>query len=271
MGAGCILFTACIFNLTNKMLKKTFFTLLIIYCNSSFSQETRLSDHNNINWISYTGLFKINQRVSLHTEYQWRSVNGIKNTQQGLIRTGLNFTLNKDINLNAGYAFVETFPYGDYPNLYNFPEHRIYEQALIKNNIGILGLTHRLTLEQRFVGKINYINSKKTIDYVFLNRFRYRIRSELGINHKELSQKNTWSIALQDELFIGWGKNIGTNIFDQNRIAILLGYRINPMIKIEAGYINQTIQQPKRVNNWAVFQYNNGIAVNAIIAIDFTK
>jgi hypothetical protein len=187
-----------------------------------------------------------------------------------LFRTGINYAVRKDLSLNAGYAFAETFPYGDYPAAFAFPEHRIFEQVVIKNPIGVADLSHRFTLEQRFVGSVTNTNGVKNTKYNFLNRARYRLRGEIPL-HKKAAAKKNWSIVVQDEIFIGWGKNIGINIFDQNRIGILLGYKLNKLVKLEAGYLNQTLQQGKLVNNKAVFQYNHGFLLAANFNIDFTK
>ncbi len=243
---------------------------LILYSQLSFCQEQRLSDHNNIGWLVYTGVFKLKNKISLHTEYQWRRVNGLKNWQQGLLRTGVNFAIRKDISINAGYAFAETFPYGDYPAATAFPEHRIFEQVVIKNPLGKVDISHRFTLEQRFVGKVIIQNGSKETDYIFLNRMRYRIRTEIPLN-KTNHVKNGWSIVLMDEIFIGWGKNIGANIFDQNRLAVLVGYKVNKNIKIEAGCLNQILQQAKRVNDKPVFQYNNGFILASHLSFDLMK
>lgn len=237
---------------------------------AAFAQEERLATHNSIGWFMYTGAFKIKPKLTIHTEYQWRRTDVVKNWQQGLFRTGINYAIRKDVSLNAGYAFAETFPYGDYPAAFAFPEHRIFEQVVIKNPLGVVEFSHRFMLEQRFVGSVTSTNGVKNTDYNFLNRMRYRLRGEIPL-HKKTATKKPWSIAIQDEIFIGWGKNMGANIFDQNRIGVLLGYKLNKFVKLEAGYLNQTLQQGRRVNNKAVFQYNNGLLVGANFNIDFTR
>lgn len=68
-----------------------------------------------------------------------------------------------------------------------------------------------------------------------------------------------------DELFIGAGKNLGVNIFDQNRIFLLAGYRFNKNFAIEGGYINQTLQQGRRVNNYTIVQRNNGVVISSFL------
>ncbi len=247
-----------------------FIPILIIYARPCYSQQERLTDNNSIGWFVYTGTFKIKPKIAIHTEYQWRRIDGIKNWQQGLFRTGVNYALRKDVSINAGYAFAETFPYGDHPAANAFPEHRIFEQVIIKNPVGSIDLSHRFTLEQRFAGRVTMPNGIKNTEYFFLNRMRYRIRGEIPLHKKETPEK-PWSIIAQEEVFIGWGKNMGANIFDQNRLAILLGYKLNQTIKFEAGYLSQVLQQSKRINDKAVFQYNNGFMLAAYLAFDFIK
>lgn len=251
----------------NRLITLSVFLLIAF---NSFSQEQRLADHNSIGWFAYTGNFKVTSKLSIHTEYQWRRVEAVKNWQQGLFRTGLNYAVRKDVNIIVGYAFADTYVYGDYPAAFRFPEHRFFEQVLIKNPIGSLDLSHRFMLEQRFLGKVSMIGGNKNTDFSFLNRMRYRVRGEIPL-HKKTAIKKPWSIIAQDEIFVGWGKNMGANIFDQNRIGLLIGYKMNKTVKLEAGYINQTLQQGRRVNDKAVYQYNNGFLLAANFNFDFVK
>lgn len=252
-------------------MSKKILSLLILsfFCFQSFSQETRLNDNNSIAWLAYTGGIKLNQKISIHTEYQWRRTDGFKNWQQALYRTGVNYSLRKDVNIIAGYAFAQTFTYGEYPAAFAFPEHRIFQQVLIKNPIGKVDVSHRFMLEQRFVGRVFLENGNKKTDYSYLNRMRYRAKVEIPFQKNKLA--TNWSLILQDEIFIGWGKNIGANIFDQNRIGIMLGYKPNSTLKLEAGYINQTLQQGRRINNNPVFQHNNGFLLAANFNFDVSK
>lgn len=247
-----------------------FFFLLSVIGNNSFSQEQRLSDDNSIGWLAYTGTLKIHPKIALHTEYQWRRVDGLKNPQQSLLRTGVNYAVKKDVSLNVGYAFADTDSYGDYPNANAFSEHRIYEQIILKNPIGKVDVSHRFTLEQRFLEKFSTQNGETNTDWVFLNRMRYRVRTEIPI-YKNSTDNNSWSIILLDEVFVGFGKNVAVNVFDQNRLAALVGYKVNKNVKIEAGYLSQILQQGKRVNDKSVFQYNNGFMLTTHLSFDAVK
>ena len=94
-------------------------------------------------------------------------------------------------------------------------------------------------------------------------------RLQVPLKGKEIKDKTPY-LATYDEIFIGFGKNVNENIFDQNRFGILLGYRFNPSIRIEAGYLNQILQLGREVNNRNVFQQNNGIIVNANFNFDLS-
>jgi hypothetical protein len=125
-------------------------------------------------------------------------------------------------------------------------------------------------LEQRWVGRYSNAHLTKEDEYPLLNRFRYMFRFQTPLKGKEIKDKTPY-VAVYDEIFIGFGKNVNENIFDQNRIGILFGYRFNPVIRIEAGYLNQILQLGREVNNRNVFQQNNGIILNANFNIDLTK
>ena len=95
-------------------------------------------------------------------------------------------------------------------------------------------------------------------------------RMQIPIGKKKIEDK-TFCAAIYDEMFIGFGKNINENIFDQNRLAILLGYSFNKKFRVEGGFFQQIVQLGREVNNRNVFQYNNGIILNSYLTFDLSK
>jgi hypothetical protein len=173
----------------------------------------------------------------------------------------------------VGYAWIETFPYGKIPiNEFSrdFTEHRLFQMLQLSHKEGVVEFSHRFMLEQRFVGRYSSANLEKEDDFPLLNRLRYLIRIQAPLKGKEIKDKTPY-LALYNEVFIGFGENVNANIFDQNRIAVLLGYRFNKTIRIEAGYLNQIIQFGRQINNQNIFQNNNGIIINTNFNIDLTK
>ena len=247
-------------------MKKLVLALLLIIGLTARSQNDRVNDYNNTNWLQSINTIGLDKKWSLHAEYQWRRTQGVKYWQQGLLRTGANYKLNDLVTLHAGYAWAETFPYGDYPIALNgaFPEHRLYEQVTIRQPLSRLAVTHRFRVEQRWLGRVKAgtAGEREIEGWTFLHRFRYQLRLQQVFWSK--ADKQLYGAAA-DELFIGAGKNVGVNIFDQNRIFLLLGYRFNRQIAFEAGYFNQTLQQGRRVNDQTIMQRNNGIIVSSFL------
>lgn len=255
------------------MKKIVLYTLLLLLYSSVFAQNTRLQEHNQIGWLGYFGTFKIANQFSIHSEYQWRRDNYITDKQQGLLRVGLNYQANPKLQLRLGYAWIETYPYGDYAinaQGKDFTEHRTYQMVTLTDKISKFEFSHRFMLEQRFIGR--YTNPVLTIedDYIFLNRLRYMFRAQMSLTGNEIKD-NTPYLAAYNEIIIGFGKNVNENIFDQNRIGLLIGYKHNDNFKIEAGYINQTLQLGREIDQRNVFQNNNGFIVNTIIGFDLTS
>lgn len=234
-----------------------FAIIFILLWVHSFSQTNRVSEHNSIGWFTAIVSPSISKKVSFHMEYQWRRANFLKHWQQSLLRTGITYKVNQQIVLQAGYAWAPTFPYGTYtlaavPKV--FPEHRIYEQVVLSSAIGKSTLSNRLRLEQRWIGRFASVDDDQP-SFIFLNRFRYMPRLDIPLSAK-------WYMAGYDEIFIGFGKNVGENVFDQNRIGAMVGYKASPKFRIEGGFMNQTLQLGREISNKNVFQYNSGLILN---------
>ncbi|MBS1681837.1 MAG: DUF2490 domain-containing protein [Bacteroidetes bacterium] len=248
---------------------------IVLLCNTSASlgQTNRLNTHENIGWYCLFGTFKINNKLGIHSEYQWRRDNVITDWQQSLLRLGINYQLNQRILFRAGYAWVETFPYGEIP-LNNFgkdyTEHRIFEMAQLSHREGIVELSHRFMLEQRHIGGYSNINLENEDKFLLSHRLRYMVRLQIPLQGAVVKDKTPYA-ALYNEIFVAFGKNTNSNVFDQNRIGVLLGYRFTENLKIEGGYLNQILQYGRKINGQNVFQNNNGIIINANFSINLAK
>jgi hypothetical protein len=118
--------------------------ILLLLSLHSHAQNDRVNDFNNINWFQTFNTIDLNKKWSLYAEYQLRREKGLKYWQQSLLRIGANYKLNDYVIVHAGYAWAETFPYGDYPIASNgtFPEHRLYEQLTLRQPAGKILFTY---------------------------------------------------------------------------------------------------------------------------------
>jgi hypothetical protein len=262
-------------------MKSYYFILLILITPLAFAQ-TRESVYNNIGWYAYNGDHKLSEKWSIHTEYQWRRTNYITNWQQSLARFGINYNLNTQAMLTFGYAQAQTFSYGDKPvvpvlndgsnETQSFPEHRLYQDLVLKNNTGIFEISHRLKIEERWLN--NYFDSKNQNVLIpdkwkFMMRFRYRFRVAVPLQGKTIDD-NEFYLHAFDEILIGAGELVGMNIFDQNRLQIGLGYKLNKNCKFEAGYFQQIAQKPRFHLGNPVFEYNNGFLLGLFYNFDMS-
>jgi hypothetical protein len=106
--------------------------MIVLFCTTFGLAQSRITDKNNIGWWTYNGTFTVSDHFSIHTEYQWRRDDYVQQWQQGLLRVGVNYKYNDETLFRAGYAWAETYPYGDIPLNgmgKDFTEHRIYEMA----------------------------------------------------------------------------------------------------------------------------------------------
>ncbi len=237
------------------------------------AQNTRLTDKNTIGWFNNFATLTFSNKWSAHIEYQWRRENLVTNWQQSLFRTGINYQVNNKLSIRLGYAWIETFPYSDIPLQAagkRFPEHRVFQMATLTDNMNRIEMSHRFMLEQRWIGRYSIVSLDKPDDFLFSNRLRYMYRMQTALGKKKQADRAPYA-AIYDEIMLGFGKNVNENVFDQNRLAILLGYRFNKKFRIEGGFFQQILLLGREVNNRNVFQYNNGIIMNSYFNFDFSK
>lgn len=185
-------------------------------------------------WYMYFGNHRLTDQLGLHTEYQWRRHEWIDTWQQSLMRVGLDYYATENSMLTVGYGWIESFPYGEQPISATLTEHRIWQQWIINQRVGRLYVNHRYRLEQRF------LEQPGSTDYVFRQRARYRLMTMLPIGERDLKD-HTFFVSAYAEPFISFGKGVGANILGQNRLYLALGYRINPKVSFQLGYLNQYI------------------------------
>lgn len=262
----------------HQQTNQRFFSLLIVLVGlrlvqPATAQNTRLYDDNTIGWFTNTSTLRFANRWSGHLEYQFRRTELVQNWQQSLLRTGINYQVNDKLTVRLGYAWIETFPYGDFPiqaTGRQFPEHRLYQAALLNNPLGRVEVSHRFMLEQRWVGRYVNAESPRPDETVYSNRVRYMARVQLPIGKPTLTDRTPY-VAVYDELLIGFGRNVNENVFDQNRLGLLAGYRFSPAFRVEGGFFQQILQLPREVQNRNVFQRNNGLIVNTIVNLDLRR
>ncbi|WP_457611260.1 DUF2490 domain-containing protein [Lutibacter sp.] len=177
------------------------------------------------NWLMYFGTNKISDKYSIHTEIQYRNYTITpNNTEQLLLRTGLNYHLSKRATVTAGYAYIPSYVYESEQKSPETEEHRIWQQFILTNKIGNVKFEHRYRIEQRWVNQ----------DY--RNRLRYRLMLFVPLN-KPVIEEGSLFLGLYDEIFI----NTKETFFDRNRLYGALGYQYNKATSLQVGMMHQQV------------------------------
>ena len=183
----------------------------------------------------------------MHTEYQWRRENVITNWQQSLTRVGLNYQAKPNLLLRAGYAYIETYAYGDIPlNGFgkNFTEHRLFQMAQLSHKEGIVHFSHRFMLEQRFVGAVNVFLTSHLDDP---RRAKITTQEILGVSQRVEAHRNVLitEFALLIEsyltLLVAEGKLPARNY------RILAFGIVGAMHELQIAWLNQQVPQQREV------------------------
>lgn len=190
---------------------------LLVLTSISIAQEDKYG-----NWLMYFGQNRISDKISIHTEAQYRNHTiSPTNTEQLLLRTGINYHLESAM-ITAGYGHIGSHVYQSEKKSPEVEEHRIWQQLITTNQIGRIKLEHRYRVEQRWVNK----------DYK--NRLRYRLMAFIPLNNKKI-EPGTVFIGLYDEIFL----NTQQTYFDRNRLYGALGYQFKSNIGAQVGMLHQ--------------------------------
>jgi predicted porin len=245
------------------MIKKFFFLCLLVLALTvprAQAQNNRRHDTNYNGWFMYFGNHRLTDKWGLHTEFQLRQYQVISKQQQLMPRVGLTYNLSDRAMVMGGYAYVHTYPYGDNPAASDFPEHRTFQQLQLKDQQGMFGLSHRFRLEQRW---IKFANAPA---YTYLNRARYQFRVTVPLQGPTLEDREFY-LGANEEVFLNFGPNVTTNIFDQNRAYAAVGYRFHKDATLEVGYLHQHVAQ----RNGLWFESNHTLQVGLTYNLDFRK
>lgn len=201
-----------------------------------------VADNTNA-WLSYVGDHAVGGRWALLPEVHLRRADAGARWQQLLLRPGVAYALAPGARLAAGYASVDSWPFGDQPAPARFHEHRLWQQLALSHATGRVGWQHRYRVEQRWV---DVPLDARAHDRRYTNRARYMARATLPLRGRTVDVGEAYASAY-DEAFVSWGRNVGRNVFDQNRLAGVLGWRATAGTRVEAGYLQQLVFKPDGV------------------------
>jgi len=198
-------------------MKKILLLFLLFFTISNFAQE--IGDDQLGSWFMYFGANKVSEKVSIHTEAQFRYFGTGQNFNQLLLRTGVNYHINSDAIATLGYGYISTDgTFEEIPEEVNIKEHRIFEQFILKNTVGKFKFEHRYRLEQRFINSADRNDTQ--------HRARYRLQITLPLSA-------VFFLNFYDEIFL----NLQDDVFGQNRLYGAIGAHVFKNTSVQVGYL----------------------------------
>jgi len=221
-----------------KMVARFYILFALVLLSSSLnSQETK--DELG-NWLMFFGTNRVSDKISLHTEIQYRNHKVEPVTiEQLLLRTGVNYHLADNAIVTGGYGYIASHTFESDQKSPESKEHRVFQQLILLNKVNRLKFEHRYRVEQRWV------NSE------YKNRLRYRLMVFLPLNKPTITT-GTVFLGVYDELFM----NTKETFFDRNRFYAALGYQINKTMQVQLGYLRQRVNAYGKDHLQFVFTFN---------------
>lgn len=200
--------------------------VLLLFCLLAARSVHAQTDSSFHSWLQYLGDHPLGStRWGLHLEAQVRRHDVLRAPQNLLLRPALNFRIHPKLELTAGYGYITHHRYGAFPQARSWSEHRLFQDVKAQHAAGRARLLHRFRFENRWL-----------VNGLYENRFRYMARVTIPL-------RGPWYFAVWDEVFFPVKPEQFPRFSDQNRATLALGKRLTDDVRVEAGYMLQTVWQ----------------------------
>lgn len=195
------------------------FILVSLLCNPlAVAQSPSLGSWNILNF-----KYNLNQKCSLFSEGQLRSLKFYSNFHYYEFKGGFDYKVYKNVRLSLGAGSYQTYREGgNFLLPKNNNELRIWPQLVLDQYIGSVKIEQRYRAELRFTSN------------GYRNRFRYRLGIVVPLG-KERDDFQPWQLNVNNELFF----TDKEPFFERNRIQGNVNFKPNKTMTIQLGYLHQ--------------------------------
>ncbi|OON67966.1 hypothetical protein B0919_14955 [Hymenobacter sp. CRA2] len=218
-----------------------------------------VAERNDNLWLVGAAQARLTDKWNGYAEVQLRRTDQGRKPQQTVLRVAANYHVGSCLQLGAGALYQKVYPYGRFALPESAPEHGFYQQVQFQDLTGRVQLLHRYRLEQR------WIRWPEAQRFTYQNRTRYQLALLLPLLGAKLTTGMPYLIA-SDEILVNFGRN-APNKFDQNRLYAGLGYTASKLVRLEAGYLNQLLQQ----RDQRVFEHNHTLQLSVLFNVDLRR
>ena len=192
--------------------------LVLFGAHTAHAQNNTLGSWNILN-------FKLNyaEKWSVFTEAQLRSLKFYDHFHYYEYKGGVNYKVNKNLQLTLGAGSYQTYREGgDFVLPKNNDEFRLWPQITLFQSIGKIKIEQRYRAEQRFTSN------------GYRNRFRYRLGASYSFG-KERSGHKPYQVSASNEIFF----TDSEPYFERNRALLAFNWKVTATSTIQVGYLKQ--------------------------------
>ncbi|MGL5112828.1 MAG: DUF2490 domain-containing protein, partial [Flavobacterium sp.] len=136
----------------NRLLPSPIVYLVLLLCTLSSAQPKKSIDHQSILWTRYYNVLTLNEKWSVHTEFDNRVFLKPFTENLFVFRIQGRYKWNSNIETGAGFTYFSVFtqdPNKDFD--FQIPEYRGQQDVTYKLNLKKIILNQRLQIEERFI------------------------------------------------------------------------------------------------------------------------
>lgn len=214
---------------------------LYIISTGAVKAQTPEYIHGNFSsWFLMINRFQLTPRWSITNELHERTGSFLHDQGQFLWRPSVDYSLNKNVEFSVGYSLIHVDPYEPFNQKMTTTEHNIWEQVMLKWDVGKVHFANRFRQEERWAPNIQTdVNGRPYYTYDHKNRFRYRFIVSFDL-FKIKNSKGAFFANIWDEYwFNNKAKSLAPESFTRNWAYAAIGYRFNPTMNLQVGYMNQ--------------------------------
>ena len=192
-----------------------FFSLLLLIIKSNGADDTVQGTDDAQQWIHYNIRSGLSPHWSIVAEGGLHYSDRYSEFASYVLKGVLVYNPHKVLGLSLGYIQSGSYEF----DKRNQTELRPFQELEYKPNTINLKTAHRFRLEERILKPTIY----NTTDFEDSFNLRFRYKFSLNFPLFKLSRANSdrnVSFNIEDELFVHTGKEIGSEIFDQNWLMI---------------------------------------------------
>lgn len=191
-------------------------------------------------WLGYLNQTRLSKHWGLWLDVHTRRTSAfLDRWSMHVVRPGIIYYPSDNIRVVGGYTFARL--YAQTTPAPTRTEHRPWQQISVDTRYGRLLTTQRLRIEERFIQRTS--GSELLDTYGFNWRFRLMLTLQYPLT-RSTTARHVPLAVFQNEVMVNAGRQITYNVFDQNRLFVGVTYPVTKTLSVQAGYMNQFVQQP---------------------------